>query len=288
MVKKISIVLFADESARPVRFRLGVRWLWLSGVALLLGSTTLGYLGYDYCVRVWDRQESVRLRTENNHLQQKLDRYSLELSSLREDLHELALTDARLRQLADSGSDQAELPVAVGGLPELDSSVTDDSIELQISRLQVALEVRRQSHEEVRNFLNDKVSLSRATPRGWPTRGWLTSYFGKRVSPFSGRKVMHEGLDIAANTGTSVYATADGVVARVSYSPSYGKTVVIDHGYGYRTIFGHTSKILVKSGQRIHRGDRVALVGNTGRSTGPHLHYELRLDGVPIDPRKTL
>ncbi len=99
---------------------------------------------------------------------------------------------------------------------------------------------------------------------------------------------MHEGLDIAANLGTPVVATADGVVSRVGYSRSYGKMVVIDHGYGYRTIFGHNSKLLVKAGQRIKRGDRVALVGNTGQSTGPHVHYELRMNGVPIDPRKTL
>ncbi len=99
---------------------------------------------------------------------------------------------------------------------------------------------------------------------------------------------MHEGLDIAANVGTPVVATADGVVARVKYSPTYGKMVILDHGYGYRTVFAHNSKILVKAGQRIKRGDMVAKVGNTGRSTGSHLHYELRLNGVPIDPRKTL
>ncbi|MEA3545134.1 MAG: M23 family metallopeptidase, partial [Thermodesulfobacteriota bacterium] len=124
--------------------------------------------------------------------------------------------------------------------------------------------------------------------RGWPTKGWLTSYFGMRKSPFTGKRVMHEGLDIAANVGTPVVATADGVVTRVKYAPDYGKTVILDHGYGYQTIFAHNSKILVKAGQRIKRGDMVARVGNTGRSTGSHLHYELRLNGVPIDPRKTL
>jgi len=99
---------------------------------------------------------------------------------------------------------------------------------------------------------------------------------------------MHEGLDIAANIGTPVTATADGVVALVEYSPTYGKTVMIDHGYGYRTVFAHNSRTLVKAGQRVSRGDLIAKVGNTGRSTGSHLHYEIQLNGVPIDPRKSL
>ncbi len=267
---------------------MSVGWLWFCAVVLAAGCIALICLGYGFFVRETALRDVVSLRAENNTQRQQLERYALEFNRLSEEVRDLAMAEARLKQLAGVETERIELPVAIGGLPEADLSLTSDSIERQISDLQIVLELRRQNQEEVRNLLNDKVSLSRATPHGWPTRGWLTSYFGKRVSPFSGRKVMHEGLDIAANTGTPVYATADGIVARVSYSPSYGKTVVIDHGYGYRTIFGHTSKILVESGQRIRRGDRIALVGNTGRSTGPHLHYELRLDGVPIDPRKTL
>jgi murein DD-endopeptidase MepM/ murein hydrolase activator NlpD len=99
---------------------------------------------------------------------------------------------------------------------------------------------------------------------------------------------MHEGLDIAANTGTPVAATADGVVVKATTEPGFGKVVMIDHGYGYRTIFGHNSKLLVKPGTRVKRGDKIAEVGNTGRSTGSHLHYEVHLNGVPINPRKLL
>ncbi|MCK4690676.1 MAG: M23 family metallopeptidase, partial [Desulfuromonadales bacterium] len=87
---------------------------------------------------------------------------------------------------------------------------------------------------------------------------------------------------------TPIFATADGIVARVEYSAGYGKTVILDHGYGYRTLFGHNSNNLVKSGQRIRRGDKIAEVGNTGRSTGPHVHYEVQLNRIPIDPRHTL
>jgi murein DD-endopeptidase MepM/ murein hydrolase activator NlpD len=99
---------------------------------------------------------------------------------------------------------------------------------------------------------------------------------------------MHCGLDIAARTGTPVLAPADGVVKRVGTAPDYGKMVVIDHGYGYQTLYAHNSKLFVKVGQRVKRGDQIAAIGNTGRSTGSHLHYEVHLNGVPIDPRKFL
>lgn len=99
---------------------------------------------------------------------------------------------------------------------------------------------------------------------------------------------MHEGIDFAANIGTPVIVTADGVVSQVVYSPAYGRMVTVDHGYGYMTLYAHNSKVLVKVGQRLKRGDKIARVGNTGQSTGPHLHYEVHLNGVPIDPRPLL
>jgi len=288
LAKKFSILLFPDENSQPVRVRLPAWALWLGMLTFLVGTGLFAFLGYRHFTLAVDHQELVQLCAEQNSGRQDLQHLAINLQELRVELQTLQQGEARVRQLAGLGANPKELPVAIGGVPEVDSSDDFDDILKQINQLQIELELRRQSQEEVRNLLNDKVSLNRATPRGWPARGWITSYFGKRMSPFSGSRVMHEGLDIAANTGTPIYATADGVVARVSYSPSYGKSLVIDHGYGYRTIFGHTSKILVKAGDRIHRGDKIALVGNTGRSTGSHVHYELRLNGIPIDPRKTL
>ncbi len=210
------------------------------------------------------------------------------LGELQNEMVLLVETEARLRQLADLDGSPQTIPVAMGGIPETAATENSDLIQQQINHLQLAIELRRQSQEQVRNLLNDQVSLGRATPGGWPTRGWLTSYFGMRNLPEIGRRRIHEGLDIAASTGTPVMATADGIVARVEYSSGYGKTVILDHGYGYRTLFAHNSRILVSSGQRVVRGERISEVGNTGRSTGPHLHYEVHLNGVPIDPRNSL
>lgn len=288
MAKRFSLILIPEGDQKIKRYSVS-RWLLATALcSFVLFVGLFAFSAYSYFNLTLDHGELQRLRVENSQQQKNMQRLVLDLEELHLEMNALAETDARVRQLANLDDAPQGIPVAIGGLPEDGGSEAVDEIQRQINKLQVEIELRRQSQEDVRNLLNDQVSLSRATPKGWPTKGWLTSYFGMRNSPFTGRRVMHEGLDIAANVGTPVIATADGIVARVGYSPSYGKEVVIDHGYGYRTIFGHNSKILVKSGQRIKRGDRVALVGNTGQSTGPHLHYELRMNGVPIDPRKTL
>ncbi len=137
---------------------------------------------------------------------------------------------------------------------------------------------------EIDQFLLDKKSFIKSTPTLMPTRGWITSYFGPRKSPYSGRLKMHEGVDIGARMGSNILATADGIVTYSGYKPGFGKFIQIDHGYGIETIFGHAQKLVVPKGKRVLRGDVVARVGNTGLSTGPHVHYEVRVNGVAVDP----
>jgi murein DD-endopeptidase MepM/ murein hydrolase activator NlpD len=137
---------------------------------------------------------------------------------------------------------------------------------------------------ELDQHLLDKESFLRSTPTLMPANGHLTSNYGPRMSPYAGRIKMHEGLDIGAPTGTSIVAPADGVITFSGPKPGFGNFVQIDHGYGVETIFGHASSLSVKKGQKINRGDKIATVGNTGYSTGPHVHYEVRVNGTPGDP----
>ena len=143
-----------------------------------------------------------------------------------------------------------------------------------------------QSLQELQEYFQDQKSLLASAPSIWPARGFVTSDFGHRLDPYTAARVMHKGLDIAAQPGTSVVAPADGTVVFASTEGGYGNVLVIDHGYGIKTRYGHLQQILVKAGQKIHRGDKVALSGNTGRSTGPHVHYEVRVNGIPQNPRK--
>ena len=135
-----------------------------------------------------------------------------------------------------------------------------------------------ESLEEQRSFLA-------STPAIWPVRGWVTSGFGYRFDPFIGEEKIHEGIDISTPIGTPILTPANGVVSFIGNEESYGITLIIDHGYGVSTRYAHLSKVLVRLGQRVRRGDKVAQVGQTGRTTGPHLHYEVRLHGVPVNPK---
>ncbi|TNF00594.1 MAG: M23 family metallopeptidase [Deltaproteobacteria bacterium] len=133
-------------------------------------------------------------------------------------------------------------------------------------------------------FLLDKDSFLKSTPTLLPAKGWITSYYGPRMSHYSNRIKMHEGLDVGAKSGTPIIAPADGIVTFSGKKPGFGNFVQIDHGYGVETIYAHASKLFAKKGQRIGRGDLLAAIGSTGYSTGPHLHYEVRVNGTPVDP----
>jgi septal ring factor EnvC (AmiA/AmiB activator) len=132
--------------------------------------------------------------------------------------------------------------------------------------------------------LEDKQDKLASSPSIWPSKGWLTSRFGPRVSPFTGRRQMHAGLDIAAAAGTPIVAPARGRATFVGKKGPLGQALVIDHGFGVRTMYGHTQQIFVKPGETVERGQKIASVGNSGRSTGPHLHYVVEVKGVSRNP----
>lgn len=168
--------------------------------------------------------------------------------------------------------------------PRLDYGLR--SMELTADRIERKASLQEQSLQHLYELLRDKRSLLSATPSLSPVRGWISSRFGFRRSPYTGLRQMHDGVDIAAPMGSTVVAPADGIVSRVANEAGYGKIVAIKHGYGVVTLFAHNSKVLVKVGQEIQRGQTIALVGSTGRSTGPHVHYEVRVNGVPVDPAR--
>lgn len=288
MSRRFTFLYIPDSGKKTRRISISHPLLYSALTLILIGSAAMGWVITDYNRLQFDQQHFNDLLVENSEQRQKLSQLGRDLDGLRREMIILSDANAQIQGTLGSGSEkEINLPVGIGG--SIETRPADMTLlQQQINDLRLAIDLRRDSQEEVRNLLNDKHSLALATPSGWPTKGWLTSYFGVRASPYSDQEKMHEGLDIAANTGTLVTATADGVVVKSTTEPGFGKVVMIDHGYGYRTIFGHNSKLLVKAGTRVKRGDKIAEVGNTGRSTGSHLHYEIRLNGVPINPRKLL
>jgi murein DD-endopeptidase MepM/ murein hydrolase activator NlpD len=156
----------------------------------------------------------------------------------------------------------------------------------QIEILQEASNFQQEGLQSLMESLQDQQNVLAATPAIRPTSGWTTSNFGYRISPFTGRREFHKGFDIANREGAPILATADGVVTFVGNKGLLGKTVVIDHGHGFVTRYGHCKEFLKKRGDKVKRWEPIAKIGNTGRSTGPHVHYEVHFNGVPINPQK--
>jgi murein DD-endopeptidase MepM/ murein hydrolase activator NlpD len=151
-------------------------------------------------------------------------------------------------------------------------------------RLAARMELRGGAYEDLVRRLHGLRERLAATPSIWPADGWVTSAFGWRVSPFTGRRQFHAGLDIAADPGTDIVAAARGKVVFVGSKGALGRTVVVDHGHGFRTTYGHASGFHVKAGDPVERGQRLAAVGSSGRSTGPHVHYAVSVKGRTVDP----
>ena len=153
------------------------------------------------------------------------------------------------------------------------------------SQLRENAEAEEQNYPQLTEMFGDKVDRLLSTPSIVPTRGYLSSVFGYRFNPYSGARTFHAGIDIANSLGTPVYAPADGLVTFTGVLGGFGQVLRIDHGYNLVSKYGHTAKILAKKDQRVRRGDLIAEMGNTGRSTGPHLHYQIEFKGRPVNPK---
>ncbi len=286
--KRFTILVIPEGSHRVRRYGLKRSALTWTAASLLVFLLGLGGLIFDYVRTNLDRAELNRLQVENGEQRDELHRLVVKLEDLRKEIVVLAQNDAKVRVMAKLSRPKADSKNGIGGPEPAELSPEFSDIQRRIDSVRRQIDLQRESQEEIQGFLNDQRSLLAAKPTGWPVKGWTTSAFGMRTDPFSGQRKMHEGYDIAARTGTPVVATADGIVSQAKTMPGYGKIVIIDHGYGYRTYYAHNSKIHVNVGQRVNRGDKVASVGNTGRSTGSHVHYEIRLNGVPVNPKKYL
>jgi murein DD-endopeptidase MepM/ murein hydrolase activator NlpD len=154
----------------------------------------------------------------------------------------------------------------------------------EIAALDAEIGLRERGFRSLQTFLDRRTALLAATPTILPVKGWLSTPFGYRASPFTGAREFHEGIDVAAGSGTPIRVTAAGTVRFAGGLGTYGNVVVVDHGYGFTTLYAHNSANRVRAWQHVDRGEVIAYVGSTGRTTGPHVHYEVHVQGVPADP----
>jgi murein DD-endopeptidase MepM/ murein hydrolase activator NlpD len=251
------------------RFSVHRRWLKASALAGTLIFCAAAYGVYDLtqqATRARVEEENNRLRQENERQRQKLQKLENRVDAIEDATRRLSETPGVSRQDEGAGAHGAGGPAL-----NLDDDAIE-SLEARAARLEEDLQAREAA-------LRDRV------PSIWPVLGGLSDGFGARGNPFGGgSSEFHPGQDITAPPGTPVVAPADGTVLEAGWKNGYGQQVVIDHGNGLTTRYGHLSKIEVAVGQGIRRGEELGQVGSTGRSTGPHLHYEVRIDDVAVNP----
>jgi len=242
-----------------------------------------------------EHQDMELLSHNNKELVQKFKQMSKKITALNQEIDKLQKNDSDLRLAVNLNPlDNEDRKLGVGGsifkeyIPTNVSNVSEiiKGIDNSLENLTTKVSIQKENYSEIKSSLEKNKKLLASLPAILPCDGPIGDKFGMRMHPILKRRRMHAGLDIVINTGTKIYAPGNAKVLRVGFRNGYGKVLELDHGFGYTSLYAHLSKILVKKGQRVKRGDLVALSGKSGSlATGPHLHYEVRHNGIPLNPR---
>ncbi len=300
--KKIKLILFSLQGSEVRTVNLS----WKRIISIMFSSFVVMLLMVGSSIALFTdfyKDESItRLSRTNQALTKQLQHMSAKVTELDSRMQVVEQNDDDLRVYAELPRLDPDLRKAgTGGAPgtyvDVDLNLLPEAVRgetRQVNQTLAELERRIALHFDNIKEVKEKIANDNAQLKHTPSirpveAGRITDKYGKRLDPFIERVKHHNGVDISAEIGTEVYAAAAGVVvaAKSSYSlgQGYGRHVIIDHGYGYKTLYGHLSEVWVKEGQRIERWDVIGLVGNTGRTTGPHLHFEVHKDDTPVDPQ---
>jgi murein DD-endopeptidase MepM/ murein hydrolase activator NlpD len=260
-------------------------------VVLLLCSSV--FFGYNFLKLNKKISTVTKLQKENDFLKKKISSFDSRIATLKEKIQHIDSLGTKLRVMARLDTTKS-IDEGIGGpsFDEIKNFVSENSLQDEnikkvhyiLDKLTFELKQEEKNITELFKYFKAKDIKLSSTPSIWPANGWISSPFGVRRDPFTGRRRFHEGIDITNRIGAPVIAPADGIVTFAKRNGGYGKVIYISHGFGISTRYGHLNKIYVKVGQHVQRGDLIGLIGNTGRSTGPHLHYEVRINNKPVNP----
>ncbi|MBS1114705.1 MAG: rane protein [Nitrospirae bacterium] len=211
---------------------------------------------------------------EYNRMKESLNYYSGQFSEMRKTMTSLKNAEAEFRRIFSFKTKERVL----------ENIDTSDNGSIDMENLKEEIKLTMESIGEIKDYLSQQRDLYMSTPKGWPVDGQVSSSYGYRLHPKTGARDFHSGMDIAADPGLPVKATADGIVSYAGWSGGSGNLVALEHGFGFSTFFAHNRLVAVKVGQKVKRGDILGYVGSTGNSTGPHLHYEVWKEGKALDP----
>jgi murein DD-endopeptidase MepM/ murein hydrolase activator NlpD len=297
MAKKfLSLIIVPHCAQRFKTITLSQKTLKVVGAVGILASVALAGFLVDYFSMNVTRAKYKTLLSENSQQKRALSEYEQSIQKLQETVKNFENYARKLNVMAGLRSPEVmeELGIGGGDTTGIEPSETNGGPSIPPAGQSVSLQDAKaltQKAEDVGKNLDILATYFEAqtiklasTPTIWPTIGWVSSPFAYRDDPFTGKRQFHFGIDIATNFGNPIVATADGIVISLGNDKMGGKNITISHGNGVTTHYLHLSKFLVKSGQRIKRGDVIGLVGKTGKARGPHLHYEVRLNNKPVNP----
>lgn len=297
-VRKYSVIVVSDATATNKEFTVSSKLIRnaLLGFSFLI--VFFGFILFSYLTMTLDKQKMKRLELDTKEKREKISEMSSTIEVLNNRLKQMEIYKERIMVATGLTSPLALREVGIGG-PSTSISGNGDLVAPQavlpgapplkdspLSTADVrdkALKIEDQL-KTVEKYVNQQKLRLASTPAIWPTRGIISGSFGNRLHPFTGRWEFHNAIDIATQLGNKIIAPADGVVLVAETRDYYGKMIIIDHGFGYVTRYGHLSGYNVKEGQRIKRFDVLGYIGTSGRSNGPHLHYEVRYYEKPVNP----
>jgi hypothetical protein len=286
--KSYTVILVPHGGAKYRKFHLTSLRLGLISFVTGLSLVTAGVLTFHYVRFHSELKDLRRLRVMNAELRQQNLDYEVSTEHLSKRVASLQDFVKKLSVMA--GLDTAVAGEVLGGVggPNDDDVDVPESAYAQVKEnldfMAGELTTLEEKGRVLERFYEQNSLMLASTPSIWPVRGYLSSTFGRRKDPFTGAPDFHPGIDISTPIGRPIVATADGIVLYASRRGSYGNTIVIDHKYGMMTLYGHLSRYNVRPGKKVKRGDVIGYVGNTGRSRGPHVHYEVWVSGRAVHP----
>jgi murein DD-endopeptidase MepM/ murein hydrolase activator NlpD len=292
-----NILVFGQKTSKTRNFRIHKKTFKIGLYLLAFAILSTIFFFCDYIQVRKKTFELNKLRQETQEQRSKIHFFSSKIEDLEKQLSKLKDFDKRIRIIAnlEKGQETTSFMGMGGPSPsdireklkaEKDEKGLVQQMRADVERLKSEAISQEESLSDLEKLLQTKKDVLVHTPSVWPTMGWVTSGFGFRVNPFTGLTQMHEGIDISNRVGTPVIATGDGIISDIGNDWAHGKILAISHGFGMITRYSHLNKVLVRVGQKVKRGDKIAEVGMSGKTTGPHLHYEVRLNGIPVNPMR--
>ncbi|WP_353893279.1 peptidoglycan DD-metalloendopeptidase family protein [Proteinivorax hydrogeniformans] len=287
--KKFTLMILPHSNDKPLKFNLPILAIQIVGVLILL--VLIGFIGFfaQYIDMASSMSELEKLRIENQEKTNQLENLAEQTQNVLEEFKQIEDLQKQLKDLTDIEPEGESTNSKDDERTLFSASRGATSLERTQSSLQLLSRELPSQKEDMGTLISDAERQAKRkahTPSIRPAEGRVSSPFGYRNHPFTGARQLHTGIDIANATGTPILATANGTVVTASYSGGYGNLIIIDHGYGYTTHYAHLSEIKVRKWQEVEKGEVIGNMGSTGRSTGPHLHYEVRVGGKPVNPKE--